>query len=157
MRLRFRSFLEDQQYDTQDTPFEVEGQQYVLRFFGRPTYAVFPDSYYKKGMVYEIVWFPANTADQGADGKYDRTGGNSVGHIRSLLNVLFQLLSQKLAALKPTGFFLKGADPKLERFWQRFPQLQNFPGYVKSSVNPKIFVRQKVQKGIDTIVQDDDY
>lgn len=153
--MKFRLWLE-MMGDTQkiDMPFTVEDQNYVLRFFGRPTYRMFPNGSYPSGMVYEIVWFPAQKAELSRDDKYARTGGNSLSHIRGIINAIVPLIKNWISTNNPVGFYWHGDDPKLQSLWQMVARRINITGYVLSQTKNNIYVQERLQPLIDKFSSD---
>ncbi len=130
-----------------EIPFQANGKDYIMRLFGQPTYKLFSYSIYRKGTIYEITWFPR---DAQKDDLWKRTGDNSVGGIRELLNTIKTLATQKIMELNPVGFFFKGADKDLDRFWKKFTRNLDFQGYVLSRTVPYIYVKAELKDKIDT-------
>lgn len=132
----------------QNIEFNIQEKQYILNFHAKPTHIMFPYSSYGGGFIYKITMFPKQ--QQNSDEKYNRTNNNSVTHVRELLRKLPPLISNWITANKPTGFFWKGNDPKLQQVWNKLFKNFIINGYTKSKIKPHIFIQEKLQPYLDS-------
>lgn len=140
--MNFRHWI-NEDAGIQETPFEVNGKQYLMKFIPVGLNGYFPYSPIA-GTIYRVVWLPIEKKGSTEDERYARTGGNSVGTVRQLIRSVQQLVGDFLARNKPHGITWTGNDPTLKKVWDMCGKMLPQIGYVLSKNGNNVYLRKDI-------------